>query len=391
MQEQVRPNGDTPADRSVKVSVRGVTKRFGTVLAADHIDLDIYDGEFLTLLGSSGCGKTTLMRLIAGLETSDEGEVWISGRDVTALPPRQRELGMVFQQYSLFPHLTVFENIAYGLKVRKWSARDINKRVVDMLDLIRLPEIADRLPAALSGGQQQRVSLARALASEPSVLMLDEPLGALDLKLRRQLQTELKRIHRETGVTFIFVTHDQEEALHLSDRIAVMRNGRIEQIDHPQTIYDAPSNEFVADFVGDVTFLDCTAAGENATEAIYRSGDSQIRIETGSPLPSGGFRLAVRPEHVALRPSDHASAADQNSLPATIDDIMSDGGTALIHLTLPAGESLIARQVGDATRTLRYGTAVSLSISGPRKFFQERRGQERRGQERRGQERRGQE
>lgn len=369
LQGRVRTGGDGTADRSVKVSVRGITKRFGTVLAADHIDLDIYDGEFLTLLGSSGCGKTTLMRLIAGLEISDEGEIWINDRDVTSMPPRQRELGMVFQQYSLFPHLSVFENIAYGLKVRKRPAAEIKKRVGEMLDLIRLPDIADRLPSALSGGQQQRVSLARALACEPSVLMLDEPLGALDLKLRRQLQTELKRIHRETGVTFIFVTHDQEEALHLSDRIAIMRHGKIEQIDHPQAIYELPTSEFVADFVGDVTFLECTAGGDGATQAIYRSGDSRIAIEVGSALPDSAVRLAVRPEHVTIHPPGDAPHAVPNSLPATIIDIMSDGGTAMVHLTLPGGETLQARQVGAETRALRYGMAVSVTIAGPQKYF----------------------
>jgi len=277
---------------------------------------------------------------------------------------------MVFQQYSLFPHLSVFENIAYGLKVRKWSGAAITSRVEEMLDLIRLPDIAERLPSQLSGGQQQRVSLARALASEPSVLMLDEPLGALDLKLRRQLQTELKRIHRETGVTFIFVTHDQEEALHLSDRIAVMRDGRIEQIDPPQSIYDAPSNEFVADFVGDVTFLKCEARADEATQAVYRSGSAQIFIDVGVRLPGGTFRLAVRPEHVSVRPQGSAPKAADNCLPATVADIMSDGGTALVHLTLPGGETLLARQVGTEMRALQYGAKVECSISGVRKFFQ---------------------
>lgn len=348
------------------MSVRGVTKRFGEVLAADHIDLDIYDGEFLTLLGSSGCGKTTLMRLIAGLEGADEGEVWIGGRDVTRLPPRQRELGMVFQQYSLFPHLTVFENIAYGLRVRKRSGAAIRDRVVEMLELIRLPDIATRLPSELSGGQQQRVSLARALACEPSVLMLDEPLGALDLKLRRQLQTELKRIHRETGVTFIFVTHDQEEALHLSDRVAVMRSGRIEQIDPPQTIYADPTNEFVADFIGDVTFLPCVAEAPGSTTAVFRSDGSELTFDMGAGLPEGRFKVAVRPEHVKIAAAGNDG---RGGLTATITDIMSDGGTAMVHLALPGGETLLARLVGDRLTGLSYGASVAVAIEGPRKFF----------------------
>lgn len=357
------------ASRGVKVSTRRITKRFGSVLAVNHIDLDIYDGEFLTLLGSSGCGKTTLMRLIAGLEPADEGEVWIDGKNVTALPPRRRELGMVFQQYSLFPHLSVFDNIAYGLKVRKWDQARIRKRVGEMLDLIRLPDIAHRLPSALSGGQQQRVSLARALASEPSILMLDEPLGALDLKLRRQLQTELKRIHRETGVTFLFVTHDQEEALHLSDRIAVMKDGKIEQIDNPRAIYEAPTNEFVADFIGDVTFLDCTVAVENRTQALYRSGEAHILIDIGEPLPDGYFRLVVRPEHITIHSLPGDAATEGTYLPAKIDDIMSEGGTALIHLKLPGGEMLVARMVGREFTELRYDMDVIVSIHGPTRFF----------------------
>lgn len=236
----------------LKVSARHIVKRFGGTTAADDISLDIRDGEFMTLLGESGCGKTTLMRIIAGLESVDSGSVLIDGKDVTALPPRQRNLGMVFQQYSLFPHMTVAENVAYGLRVKRKAESEVRTVVDRMLDLVRLPDLRDRRPAQLSGGQQQRIALARALATSPELLMLDEPLGALDLKLRRQLQVELKRIHRETGTTFLFVTHDQDEALFLSDRVAVMRSGRIEQLDDPMRIYHRPANEFVADFVGDV-------------------------------------------------------------------------------------------------------------------------------------------
>ncbi|HTN64818.1 MAG TPA: ABC transporter ATP-binding protein, partial [Burkholderiaceae bacterium] len=225
---------------NAKVSVRQLVKRYGATTAADHIDLDILNGEFLTLLGSSGCGKTTLMRMIAGLETADSGAVVIDGREVTHLPPRQRRLGMVFQQYSLFPHMTIGENVGYGLRAQRTPESQIKARVDEMLELVQLPHLRDRKPGQLSGGQQQRVALARALATRPSVLMLDEPLGALDLKLRRQLQSELKRIHRETGSTFLFVTHDQEEALFLSDRIAIMRGGKIEQLASPQDIYLRP-------------------------------------------------------------------------------------------------------------------------------------------------------
>ncbi|MCB1385587.1 MAG: ATP-binding cassette domain-containing protein, partial [Nitratireductor sp.] len=212
------------------VSLRGITKRYGSIVVNDTIDLDVVEGEFLTLLGASGSGKTTLLRIVAGLDRCDSGTVCIEGRDVTNLPARQRNLGMVFQQYSLFPHMTISENISYGLKLRGWSRRETRERVAEMLDMVRLPGVEDRLPRQLSGGQQQRVALARALAAKPEVMMLDEPLGALDLKLRKQLQIELKRIHQQTGTTFLFVTHDQEEALSMSDRIAVLRDGRIEQL-----------------------------------------------------------------------------------------------------------------------------------------------------------------
>ena len=267
---------------NAKVSVRQLVKRYGATTAADHIDLDILNGEFLTLLGSSGCGKTTLMRMIAGLETADSGAVTIDGREVTHLPPRQRRLGMVFQQYSLFPHMTIGENVGYGLRAQRAPESQIKARVDEMLELVQLPHLRDRKPGQLSGGQQQRVALARALATRPSVLMLDEPLGALDLKLRRQLQSELKRIHRETGSTFLFVTHDQEEALFLSDRIAVMRGGKIEQLASPQDIYLRPANEFVADFIGDVTFLD----------GHYAARDNGVRLADGGLVagPTGRAR-----------------------------------------------------------------------------------------------------
>ncbi len=339
------------APPNTKVAVRGLVKRFGAMLATDHIDLDIRDGEFLTLLGASGCGKTTLMRLIAGFEQPDAGHIRIDDRDVTALPPRARRLGMVFQQYSLFPHMTVEENVAYGLRAQGWPADKIAPRVAEMLALVQLPQLRDRRPAQLSGGQQQRVALARALATRPSVLMLDEPLGALDLKLRRQLQTELKRIHRETGTTFLFVTHDQEEALHLSDRIAVMRGGRIEQLDSPQAIYLRPVNDFVADFIGDISFLD----GD------FDPAADALRLPDGTLVPvalsraAGPVRLAVRPEQVQL-----SSAPD--ALRATIVDIAPETGSTLLGLRLAGGQSLQARLLGFPSAAWQAGQAVGLRL-----------------------------
>lgn len=353
--------GAPDAARRLKVSVRNVVKRFGDTIAADHIGLDIRDGEFLTLLGESGCGKTTLMRIIAGLESVDSGSVLIDGRDVTALPPRQRNLGMVFQQYSLFPHMTVAENIAYGLRVKRRPEPGIRGTVDRMLELVRLPDLRDRRPAQLSGGQQQRIALARALATSPELLMLDEPLGALDLKLRRQLQVELKRIHRETGTTFLFVTHDQDEALFLSDRVAVMRSGRIEQLDDPMRIYHRPVNEFVADFVGDVTLLRCE----------YDIARAGIVLDGGHflPLPlddaQGPITLVVRPEHVTLSPATTAAAG----VPCRIEDCAHQSGSTLYQVRLPSGEVLKARSLGAPAAGLSPGGTALASLAGCRVSF----------------------
>ena len=237
------------------VELMGVTKRYGSVAAVDAIDLEVHPGEFLSLLGPSGCGKTTTLRLIAGFERPDEGEVRIGGRDVSRVPPYKRDVNTVFQSYALFPHLSVMDNVAYGLKQRGLRRSERHTRATDMLELVRLPGYGDRKPRQLSGGQQQRVALARALVMHPRVLLLDEPLGALDLKVRKELQIELKRIQEEIGITFVYVTHDQEEALAMSDRVVVMNAGRIEQIGAPREIYDTPATEWIASFIGDTNFL----------------------------------------------------------------------------------------------------------------------------------------
>ena len=253
------------------VELRGVTRRFGDVAAVDALDLAVVKGEFLSLLGPSGCGKTTTLRLIAGFERPDAGVVLIDGSDVSRLPPYRRPVNTVFQSYALFPHLSVLDNVAYGLKQRRIPRRDRRARAQEMLELVHLRDVGTRRPRELSGGQQQRVALARALVMSPKVLLLDEPLGALDLQVRKALQIELKRIQETVGITFVYVTHDQEEALAMSDRVAVMNRGRIEQLAPPQEIYDTPATEFVAAFIGDTNFVDS---------------------------PAG--RLAVRPENVRL-------------------------------------------------------------------------------------------
>jgi spermidine/putrescine ABC transporter ATP-binding subunit len=348
------------AEQNVKVAVRGVTKRFGDYVANDAIDLEIEDGEFLTLLGPSGCGKTTLMRLIAGLEQCTLGHILIDGRDVTGVPPRMRNVGMVFQQYSLFPHMTVAENIAYGLRVKRLPSNEIAARVEEMLKLVRLPDLGSRMPSALSGGQQQRIALARALATRPSLLMLDEPLGALDLKLRRQMQAELKRIHRETGITFLFVTHDQEEALNMSDRIAVMRQGRIEQLADPHTLYARPLSEFVADFIGDVTLLECLPDREAEGRRAFLVGEPKgVSIPVPVGCTNGPFRLVVRPEHVLID-----GTGSKAWLEAEVRDVTQESGTTMLHLVLPGGTALRSRLLGSRASDFTVGSRIGVSIEG---------------------------
>ena len=262
------------------VELRGVTRRFDDVVAVDSLDLGVHKGEFLSLLEPSSCGKTTTLRLIAGFERPDEGEILIDGSDVASLPPYRRDVNTVFQSYALFPHLTVIENVAYGLKQRGLRKQARHTRAIELLRLVKLEELAGRKPRQLSGGQQQRVALARALVLAPKVLLLDEPLGALDLKVRKELQIELKRIQSEIGITFVYVTHDQEEALAMSDRVAVMNRGRIEQLGPPGEIYDSPASEFVADFIGETNFI-------RRDGSVVAVRPEQLRISRGHE--SGGL------------------------------------------------------------------------------------------------------
>jgi len=272
------------------VELRGVTKRFEETVAVDALDLAVRHGEFLSLLGPSGCGKTTTLRLIAGFEQPDEGVVRIGDVDVAGLPPYKREVNTVFQSYALFPHLTVIENVAYGLKQRglRRGAREAKAR--EALELMQLPQLATRSPRQLSGGQQQRIALARALVMEPRVLLLDEPLGALDLKVRKELQLELKQIQARVGITFVYVTHDQEEALAMSDRVVVMNAGRIEQLGPPREIYDAPASRFVADFIGETNFIErdgSTIAVRPEAIELARNGGDGLRGEVVTAMVVG--------------------------------------------------------------------------------------------------------
>ena len=300
------PEADVRLDR--------VTKRFGDFTAVDDLSLAIEPGEFFSLLGPSGCGKTTTLRMIGGFEEVTEGRILLGDTDVSDLPPFKRATNTVFQNYALFPHLTVYENIAFGLRRRKTAADEIRRQVSEMLDLVELPGFEQRKPNQLSGGQQQRIALARALVNHPRVLLLDEPLGALDLKLRKQMQVELKRIQGEVGITFIFVTHDQEEAMTMSDRIAVMRHGKIEQLGSPEELYERPTTDFVAGFLGVSNLLDAEVAGRDDGYAALKLADGTM-LRAPAALVDGAthVRLGVRPEKLRVVAVADDSAAELRS------------------------------------------------------------------------------
>ena len=277
------------------------------------INLQIDQGEFVTLLGASGCGKTTTLRIIAGLEQPDSGSVWLEGEDVTNLEPNQRDVNTVFQNYALFPHMNVADNIGYGLKIRKVSKADIKKKVKEMLELVQLEGFEKRKPAELSGGQKQRVAIARALANNPRVLLLDEPLGALDLQLRRTMQLELKRLQKKLGITFIYITHDQEEAINMSDRIVVMNQGRFEQIGTPDEIYNHPKTSYVATFVGNANILKGKVVEINGSYAQVQIGNDTVSIYTEETVKVGELLiLAVRSENILLYEAEMENVAEQN-------------------------------------------------------------------------------
>ncbi len=326
------------------VEISNVTKSFGDVTAIHKISMQVSEGDFVTILGPSGCGKSTLLRMISGFEDPTSGDVRIVGRSVVGLPPYKRDTAMVFQDYALFPHRTVAENIAFGLRMRKMGKAEIAKQVDAMLELISLSGFGNRHVSEISGGQAQRVALGRALIVRPSVLLLDEPLGALDMKLRKQMQAELKRIHRELGLTFIAVTHDQEEALTLSDRIAIMNAGYLEQFDTPETLYRQPASKFVADFVG----------GANLLEA--EVGDAQTLLVRGAPLksvdpthvgdrmPGQSLSIVVRPEVVVTDGLDAPMRDDHCGLEATVEEVLFSGASLRIVGRLDNGAEFAAHE-----------------------------------------------
>ena len=285
----------------VSVELREISKRFGQTLVVDGVTLQISRGEFFSLLGPSGCGKTTTLRIIAGFERPDSGDLFINGQRVTTAPPQERDVNLVFQHYALFPHLTVEQNVAFGLEMQRLPRALIRERVGKALELVRLSGLGSRLPHQLSGGQQQRVALARALVTEPSVLLLDEPLGALDLKLRQEMQLELKRLQRELKITFLYVTHDQEEALTMSDRLAVMHNGRVLQVGTPQEIYERPATRFVAGFIGESNFFEGRVVHAAGRQAVVQIGPFQTNVFSDPPLQiNQRVTLALRPERIQL-------------------------------------------------------------------------------------------
>jgi spermidine/putrescine transport system ATP-binding protein len=302
------------------VRLESLTKSFKGTLAVDHIDLTIEEGEFFSLLGPSGCGKTTTLRMIGGFEEPTEGRVFLAGSEVTGLPPYKRNVNTVFQSYALFPHLNVADNVAYGLKRKKVPSPEIPGRVNEMLELVDLPGYGERRINQLSGGQQQRVALARALVNVPAVLLLDEPLGALDLKLRKNMQLELKRIQSEVGITFIYVTHDQEEAMTMSNRIAVMNQGRFEQVGAPQEVYELPSSEFVSGFLGAANLLDGEIESANGSTAkvALRAGSTITLPAKRLPVERGPVKVGVRPEKLYIHEEGSSEMNGDNAIEATV-------------------------------------------------------------------------
>ncbi|WP_353476109.1 ABC transporter ATP-binding protein (plasmid) [Salipiger sp. H15] len=366
MSSEISAAAPQPTREHPAVQIDGVSKSFSGIVALEPVWLKIRRGEFLTLLGPSGCGKTTLLNLIAGFLEADKGELFIERDLVTQVPPHQREIGIVFQNYALFPHMSVAQNVAYGLRTRRVPKAEIAQRVREALALVKLEDFADRRPRQLSGGQQQRVALARALVIRPRVLLLDEPFSALDRNLRTAMQVELKEIQTRLGLTTVFVTHDQGEALSMSDRIAVMSRGRIRQIGTPSEIYDQPRNQFVSTFVGDANLFDAELLSRDGACVALSVGGTPLSVHAyQDELPAPGpVTLFVRPEHCAL-----AEAGTPGTIPASVALSVYQGSYAELHLDCrsAAGEDRRVMLRVPSRQALPAGTAVGIALpqSGP--------------------------
>jgi len=345
-----------------EIRLIALSKRFAEVVAVDRLDLVIAGGEFFSLLGPSGCGKTTTLRMIAGFEQPSEGRILLDGIDVAYTPPHKRNVNTVFQNYALFPHLNVFDNVAFGLRYKDVGKQEIKQKVSDSLALVRLEGMHKRRPSQLSGGQQQRVALARALILNPAVLLLDEPLGALDAKLRKALQIELKALQEEVGITFIYVTHDQEEALTMSDRLAVMSNGRVEQVGTPNEVYEEPRTTYVADFLGVSNLMDARAEGPDGDgRCKVRLGDFHLLAGQGESDALGEARIVIRPERVGL---EAQGATGENRVPGMVERVVYVGSILQVIVHLAPGQTLQA-WIQNQGEGVPYGQGTPVTVHLP--------------------------
>jgi putative spermidine/putrescine transport system ATP-binding protein len=346
------------------VRLSGLSKNYGAVVALHETDLTVPAGEFLTLLGPSGSGKTTLLNLIAGMSSPSHGEIVINDRNVTAVPPEQRGIGMVFQNYALMPHMTVFENIAFPLQIRKVSKEEIKRRVAEVLDIVQLPHVADRKPRELSGGQQQRVSIARCIVYKPDLILMDEPLGALDKKLREQMQLEIRRIHSELKITMLYVTHDQDEALNMSNRIMLMKGGRVEQLGTPLELYFEPRTQFAADFIGASTLIDATVIETGEPALLRLPGGDSCRAFLHDRAPVGTIgKLLLRPETLRLIQGESCPLG-HNLLKGRITSTLVTGGTSKHFVTLESGQTVVIQELTNQDTT-KFQPGLRVAISWP--------------------------
>jgi spermidine/putrescine transport system ATP-binding protein len=345
------------------ITLEGVSKRFGNVEAVRTVSLEIQEGEFFSLLGPSGCGKTTSLRMIGGFEQPDEGRILLRGVDVTTVPPNHRNVNMVFQHYALFPHMSIRDNIAFGMRLKRVDKSEQRERVAEMLRIVRLEGLEKRKPGQLSGGQQQRVALARALVNKPAALLLDEPLGALDVKLRKQMQLELKRIQSELGTTFVYVTHDQEEALAMSDRIAVMNDGVVEQIAPPRELYEHPVTSFCADFIGSLNALEFRVDDVSGRQLISHVSPTErlvVEAENGHH-PGDELKLAVRPERIRIDPTGRPAPEEGSRLEGVVAEVIYLGSLTQFHVDTKVGRVVSYRMNDEGQPGVESGRDVVLT------------------------------